>query len=270
MAIFAAQGVPVQLQFPCFDVDGVTPISGLTDVDFGRYLAVDGTASAVTSTVFEISLGRYYIEFTPNADGLWYVEVMTTEEDVFTFEVQVGPLPADVVVDIVDAVWSEPLPGAYPAGSAGERLASTDDRTELLTQALVMANLAALAGSTTTTVNTGAVQANGFYDGLVVVVRNAAGSVARRIASYSGGVFTVAPALPFTPTAGDQVIVLGQLGEVAIAGDTGFARKLCEIHRILGLDPEAPLCVSKGAQTAGDITLIHTEVGKSVRVKRQE
>ena len=125
MAILAGQGAPLQLQFPVFDVDGITPVTGLVDGDFGRYLAVDGTASAVVATVTEITLGRYYIQFTPNADGLWYVEVTTPEEDVFTFEVQVGPLPADIVDDIADAVWSEPLPGAYPAGSAGSPTAST-------------------------------------------------------------------------------------------------------------------------------------------------
>lgn len=270
MAILASQGELLQLQFPVFDVDGITPVSGLVDGDFGRYLAVDGSASAVVATISEITLGRYYIQFTPNADGLWYVEVTTPEEDVFTFEVQVGPLPADAAESVADAVWSEPLPGAYAAGSAGERLASTDDRTELLVQALVMANLAAAAGSTASVVKTAAAQPDGFYDGLVAVVRSAAGNVPRRIASYVAGEFTLEPALPFTPSPGDQFIVLGQLGEVAIAGDTDFAVKLCEIHRILGLDPEAPLCVSKTGQTAGDITLVQTEVGKTVRVQRQE
>lgn len=270
MAILAGQGAPLQLQFPVFDVDGITPVTGLVDGDFGRYLAVDGTASAVVATVTEITLGRYYIQFTPNADGLWYVEVTTPEEDVFTFEVQVGPLPADIVDDIADAVWSEPLPGAYPAGSAGERLASTDDRVELLSQALVMANLTATAGSTASVVNTAAGQPDGFYDGLVAVVRSASGAVARRIASYAGGAFTLEPDLPFVPAVGNQLIVLGQLGEVAIAMDTEFAVKLAEIHRILGLDPEAPLCVSKTGQQAGDINLIQTEVGKTVRVQRQE
>jgi len=270
MAILGSQGVPVQLQFPAYDVDGVTPVSGLLDGAFGRYIAVNGSVSGVASVVTEISLGRYYIQFTPNADGLWYVEVTTPEEDTYAFEVQVGPLPADIVEDIADAVWSEPLPGIYPAGSAGERLASTDDRVELLGQALVMANLTATAGSTASVVNTAAGQPNGFYDGLVVVVRSASGAVARRIAAYAGGAFTLEPDLPFVPAVGNQVIVLGHLGQVAIAMDTEFAVKLAEIHRILGLDPEAPLCVAKSGQTAGDITLVQTEVGKTVRVQRQE
>lgn len=271
MAILASQGALLSLQFPAFDVDGITPVSGLLDVNFGRFLAVDDAASAVVAVVSEIgATGRYVIEFTPNADGLWYVEVTTPEEDVFTFEVQVGPLPDDATDAIVEGVWSEPLPGAYLAGSAGERLASTDDRVELLTNALVMANLTALAGSTPSLVKTGALQVAAYYDGLTVVVRNASGNVVRRIKEYVPGDFTVEPALPFSPAPGDQVIVLGILGEVAIASDTDFAVKLCEIHRLLGLDPEAPLCVSKTGQTAGDIVLKHTEVGKTVHVQRQE
>lgn len=42
-----------------------------------------------------------------------------------------------------------------------------------------------------------------------------------------------------------------------------------EIWRILGLDPDAPLCVSKTKQEAGDIVLVQTEVGVKVIVQRQ-
>lgn len=42
-----------------------------------------------------------------------------------------------------------------------------------------------------------------------------------------------------------------------------------EIWRIMGLDPDNPLCVSKTKQEAGNIVLTQTEVGKKVIVQRQ-
>lgn len=47
--------------------------------------------------------------------------------DLVTDAVDAAALATDAVDEIVDGVWAEALPGANPAGSAGERLASTDD-----------------------------------------------------------------------------------------------------------------------------------------------
>jgi hypothetical protein len=60
-----------------------------------------------------------------------------------------------------------------------------------------------------------------FYDRLVVVVRNAAGAVARTISVYlnSNGSLTLDSALPFTPGAGDEVIILGRVASAAAAVD---------------------------------------------------
>ena len=85
--------------------------------------------------------------------------------------------------------------------------------------AMVAAELAAVAGSTTTEVRTGASQATGFYDDMILVVINSAGVAARRINSYNqtNGAFTV-DALPFTPAATDPVYVVARVG--AAAGGT--------------------------------------------------
>jgi hypothetical protein len=58
-----------------------------------------------------------------------------------------------------------------------------------------------------------------FYDRLVVVVRNAAGAVARTISVYlnSNGSLTLDSA--FTPGAGDEVIILGRVASAAAAVD---------------------------------------------------
>jgi len=85
-------------------------------------------------------------------------------------------------------------------------------RKDLLSEAIISAELLATASSTTTNVRTNAAQANGFYDETVLIVINSAGIGVRRVTGYlnSNGAFTVTPALPFTPATGDRVLVLGQ------------------------------------------------------------
>lgn len=57
--------------------------------------------------------------------------------------------------------------------------------------------------------------------------------------------------------------------EVELATTQPIGLMLEEIWRILGLDPGAPLCVSKTRQEAGDIVLTQTEVGIKVIVQRE-
>jgi hypothetical protein len=204
-------------------------------------------------------------------DGFWYVQLETPYEDVFGFTVEVGPPATDVVEAIADAVWAEELPNGFPAGSAGYIVSDIDTKVSSIQKSIIAADLLVEAGSTTLVLNTNATQGDSFYDGLQLVICNASGTVARRIVSYANvdGAFTLLPALPFSPADGDRVIVLGRLGEVAVGSDSESAVKLCEIHRILGLDSEAPLCVSKTSQSAGGITLTHKEIGKKVTVTRE-
>jgi hypothetical protein len=272
MALTASVGELVRIQFPCFDIDGITPMSGLVDADFGKLLLRDNVVSAVSMTITEVgTTGRYVISFTPDADGLWYPEVTTPVEDIFADQVEVGPPPDDWLIAIADAVWAEILPNAFPPNSAGWRLARTDENVVEVHHALIMAVLTA-SGGDVAHVETNATQADGFYDGLTVVVRDSAGNVARRIATYeqtNGSFVFGGQDLPFTPTAGDEVIVLGILGRVLCENSEEMLLRLIEIHRLMGLDAEYPLCITKTSQEVDDIKLTHTEVGNKLIVRRE-
>ena len=273
MAFPVSVGETVQIQFSVFDVDGITPLTGLGDVDFGKQVFLDDATSAEVLAVDEIAAtGVYVAEFVPNANGLWYLQVASPIDDVWECYVKAGPPPDDWIVSITEDVWSEILPGSYLDGSAGSRLAQTSDDVALLRQALIMANLTAVVpGSTSTVIHTAATQVDDFYNGLLMVVRNADGNVSRRITDYTAldGAFTLSRPLPFTPDDGDQAIVLGIMGEVVLASDSLALEKLCDVHNIMGLDPEDPLCISKQGQKTNRITLKHTEVGKKVIVQRE-
>jgi len=84
--------IPVKIPFPVFDVDGVTPLSGLVDGDFtNKTLIKDDAVQALTVTVTEVgSTGKYYAEFTPDDRGFWYVEVTTPGDEVYGHHVDVG------------------------------------------------------------------------------------------------------------------------------------------------------------------------------------
>lgn len=95
----------------------------------------------------------------------------------------------------------------------------------LLISAIIAADLVAAVGSTSTVIRTNATQASGFYDGLQVVIINSSGAVARKINGFvnANGEITVDTALPFTPTAGDQIIILGRIASAAAAVDYNAA-----------------------------------------------
>lgn len=272
MTLQASIGELVQIQFPAFDIDGITPLIGLLDSDFSKLLIVDNAVSAQVVTVTEVaSTGRYVISFTPNVSGLWYAEVETPVEDIFADQVEVGAPPTDWIEAIVEGVWSELLAGTYPADSAGWRLARADDAVQDIHEALIMAILGATGGGVDG-VETNAMQVDGFYDGLTVVVRNSSGNVSRRIASYvqADGAFYFDDDLPFVPAPGDDVIVLGLLGKVLCENSAGMLEKLVEVWQRLGLDPENPLCITKAAQEANGWRLVHTEVGDKLIVTRED
>jgi len=272
MTLQASVGELVQIQFPVFDVDGLTPVTGYVDGDFIKTLLVDNVVATPTMTVVEIgATGHYVMEFTPDGDGLWYAQVQTPIEDVFADQVEVGPLPDDVIESIVEGVWSELLAGTYPVNSAGWRLARADDNAQALSDALIM-GVFAVTGGTPAEIETDATKADGFYDDLTVVVRNADGNVSRRIVSYkqTDGVFSFGDdELPFTPAAGDEVIVLGVLGKVACENDVMLER-LIEIWQRLGLDPDNPLCIKKTSHEANGWKLTHSTVGDKIIVQRSD
>jgi hypothetical protein len=87
-------GAEVRTPFGVFDLDGVTPLSGLVNADFTNKTVIrDGTdeSGSVSLVVTEIgSTGKYYTAFTPNARGLWYIEVTTPLGDVLGSHIDVG------------------------------------------------------------------------------------------------------------------------------------------------------------------------------------
>ena len=90
-----------------------------------------------------------------------------------------------------------------------------------LVQAVVAESFSAIAGGSPAEVRTGAAQATGFFDGMLLLVENATGSAVKRVSEYNNtnGAFFLDEGLPFTPAPGDAVIVLGF--HLALAGAIG-------------------------------------------------
>jgi len=75
MGRYVQIGSEVIDQFPVFDEDGYSKVSGV--VDFDPTIWKDGVEQAVTPTITEIdSSGEYKISFTPDAVGVWVAEVL--------------------------------------------------------------------------------------------------------------------------------------------------------------------------------------------------
>mgnify|MGYP003440101650 FL=1 len=130
-------------------------------------------------------------------------------------------LATSAVNEIRDSILSDstPFQGARIDGTITSRASQTS--VDTVSAALVEASLTVGTGSSTTVVNTNATQATGFYDGMIIVFRNAAGNVARAVTSYSttNGAFTV-DALPFTPSNGDSAYVVGNVSAAAGSAPT--------------------------------------------------
>ncbi len=109
-----------------------------------------------------------------------------------------------------------PFAGANVDAAISSR--SSQASQDSLRDAIVANDLVVGAGSSTTEVRTGATQATGFYDDMMIVVINSAGTVARVVSAYNNtnGAFTVAT-LPFTPAASDRAIVIA-LDQAAAGG----------------------------------------------------
>lgn len=90
MALTAGNNELLRIPFLVTDIDGITPLTGLVDGDFSKSLICETAASAQPVTVTEIGAGYYYVEFTPNQQGLWYLTVTTPVEDIFAEEILVG------------------------------------------------------------------------------------------------------------------------------------------------------------------------------------
>jgi hypothetical protein len=92
--IRSSVGELTRLHFSVFQEDGITHYSGLLDGDFDKQVIRENAVSGVSGVVSEIgTTGIYVFEFTPNAEGRWYVEVISADaEDVFFSIIDVGPV----------------------------------------------------------------------------------------------------------------------------------------------------------------------------------
>jgi hypothetical protein len=103
---------------------------------------------------------------------------------------------------------------ASTAATAADVIAARD----AITSVLVSSTGTVLAGSTTSNVRTTISASNITYNNMLLLVINAAGTVPRKISSYSAtnGAFTLASTLPFIPLPGDVVLVLNQLAWASV------------------------------------------------------
>lgn len=90
MALTAGINELLKIPFFVTDVDGISPLTGLTNSSFTKVLIREDTVEPGPITVSEIGSGYYWAEFTPDATGLWYATITTPAQDVFAEEVLVG------------------------------------------------------------------------------------------------------------------------------------------------------------------------------------
>jgi hypothetical protein len=126
-------------------------------------------------------------------------------------------LAASAVAEIQAAVLSDatPFPGANIDATISSRASQTT--ADEIKRGLVAHEFTAAAGSSPGEVRSSATQADGFFDGATLLVRNAVGVVPRRVSQYTNlnGAFFLDDDLPFTPAPGDLVIVVGPHSPVA-------------------------------------------------------
>jgi hypothetical protein len=118
----------VSIPFPVFDVDGITPLTGLVNGDFAKTVFRDGTdeTGSITVTVSEIgSTGTYVAVFIPDARGLWLVTA-SYDEAVYGCYIDVG------LFDTVETLRKETSNRNEIDFSAQEEVAYDDDGTTIV------------------------------------------------------------------------------------------------------------------------------------------
>lgn len=107
MALVSGSGQPVSIPFFVYDVDGVTPVTGLPNTAFAKTLIANGAVSAQPVVVNEIGSGFYTVNFTPDSVGLWDVTVVTPDEEIWGAVVQVGEYhPHEALARIQKTAWN--------------------------------------------------------------------------------------------------------------------------------------------------------------------
>lgn len=84
------------------DVDGVTPVTGLTNANFTKAVYANGAVSAVALTITEIGSGYYAASLTPTSTGRWYVTAKDTLDTIRGYYIDVDTAAVDLTALIAD------------------------------------------------------------------------------------------------------------------------------------------------------------------------
>lgn len=121
-------------------------------------------------------------------------------------------LAASAVAEIQAAVLSDatPFPGANIDATISSR--ASQATADQIKRGVVAHEFTVAAGSSPTEVRSTATQPDGFFDGALIVVVNATGTISRRVSEYTNlnGAFLLDEALPFTPALSDPVVVIAR------------------------------------------------------------
>lgn len=138
-----------------------------------------------------------------------------TAAKIATDAIGADELATSAVNEIRDGILADSTP--FNGADVGAIKTAADS----LVQAVIAESFTVVAGGSASEVRSGATQATGFFDGMLILVENANGSAVRRVSEYNNtnGAFFLDEALPFTPAAADPIIVLGF--HLALAGGVG-------------------------------------------------
>lgn len=95
----------VKTHFAVFDADGYTKKTGQAGACVAS-LWLNGAVSAVSVTIAEIGTsGEYTATFTPNAVGLWHIEVLDTNNTIWQDDVEARVADIDLLYRYETGRW---------------------------------------------------------------------------------------------------------------------------------------------------------------------
>lgn len=130
MARVVSPNVLVVDQFPAFEDDGYTKRSGLGLGDFTTTVFKDGSVQVLTVDINEIGFtGEYKIEYVPNDDGLWEVQVLIDfNKEIWASTVTASEASFELIKYQMDKIDLVPTlgPAAVTTGSLMDRMMHKD------------------------------------------------------------------------------------------------------------------------------------------------
>jgi hypothetical protein len=127
----AEVGELVVSSFAAFEDDGYTKRSGLTAPgDFTTTVFLDGAADPLSVTITEIgSTGQYSVQFTPDAVGVWHVQVLIDfNKDIWFGEYHAVESSLETILAQCEKIDLQPTlgTGAVATGCLMDRLMNKD------------------------------------------------------------------------------------------------------------------------------------------------